>query len=349
MFSSTSSGEVSHESRLQDLVVPCSISRDVGRETSDHCHGVSSVLDEVLELDTFEPRVYGRGSLGKSPLNTTEHNATSVDSDQDESSTRLTRDHSFLSIRSSHSEVADSLVPLGGDSITKQNQPSIAITSTPQHPDGEASFDWIDNLSPDEIVNRRVPSRRRTDFLPLIGSPLDRFRSQGTVSTGEKSPSSSIDSDIEEGLFSTKVSEDVAIRSVEPMSIDRVSDQCSDIDSETDADNSHDTWNEDDEGKSPSALEHFVKVNGKTLLQPVREIPTLQAPAAEQEGNECSCSCCLERKEKWEDLGHQLSELKWRAEIAEQEKQKYHNQIYGLRKQYEVRVTPFRDIFEEVS
>jgi hypothetical protein len=357
----SSSGDVSRESETSkkhryDSLVPCkSISQDEGREPSDHCNGVSSVLDDVLELDTFEPRVYGRGSMKKPPHESTEQssdhrehsdrreNAPSVDSDQDDTPSRFTQDHSRRSTRSSHGEVPGSL-PLG-DSLAKQNQQSIDLASTPHYPDGEGSFDWIDNLSPDDLFNRRVPSRRRTDFLPLFGSPLDRFRSQG-LGTGEKSASSSIDSDIEEGLCSTTVAEDVAI-SDEPESIDRVSDQCSDIDSETEA-ASHDTWNEDEEGKYPAVFEHFVKVDGKTLLQPVREVPTLQTQV-EQEGNQCSCSCCLERTEKWEELGHQLSELKWRAEIAELEKQKYQNQIYGIRKQYEVRVTPFRDIFEEVS
>ena len=340
----SSSGDASHESETSkkhrhDSSVPSkSISQDEGREPSDHCNGVSSVLDDVLELDTFEPRVYGRGSMKKLPHDTTEHS-----SDHDDTPSRFTRDHSRRSTRSSHGEVDDSR-PLG-ESLAKQTQQSIAVASTPQLPDGEGSFDWIDSLSPDDIFNRRVPSRRRTDFLPLFGSPLDRFRSQG-LGTSEKSASSSIDSDIEEGLYSTTVAEDVAV-SVEPASIDRVSDQCSDIDSETEA-ASHDTWNEDEEGKYPAVFEHFVKVDGKTLLQPVREVPTLQTQV-EQEGNQCSCSCCLERTEKWEELGHQLSELKWRAEIAELEKQKYQNQIYGLRKQYEVRVTPFRDIFEEVS
>jgi hypothetical protein len=154
-----------------------------------------------------------------------------------------------------------------------------------------------------------------------------------------------MDSELEERSHN-KVSEDVMI-GIEPNPTGRVLDQSSDIDSETDT-ASQDTRNEQ-EGPVQFVSDTFLKVDGKTLLQPVRETPNMH-PQLEPVGNACSCSCCSERKEqKWEEMGRQLEELKWRAENAEVDKQKYQNQIYAIRTKYEARLTPFREVFEEVS
>lgn len=95
--------------------------------------------------------------------------------------------------------------------------------------------------------------------------------------------------------------------------------------------------------------ETLLRIDGKTILQPLREEQeaTSHLDSDDEEGR-CACPCCTSREAKFKHVQSLVEDLRWRAEIAEAEKHKYQNQIYTIRKKVETRITPFRDMFDEV-
>ncbi len=199
----------------------------------------------------------------------------------------------------------------------------------------EDSFDWRHNLSPDTPPRRQssISVRRRKESLLILSrSPLDRFRRGRHASLQADPMSSSLDSEFDIVADGALITEE-------------------DSHGETDGSSMDSALHENDEDSNPQQIlvaDTFVQVEGKTVLQPVRE-ELIQPSDLHHDEKMCLCSCCTSRDAQVETLRLQLEELQWRAETAEVDKQKSQNQIYAIRKKYEMRVTPFRDIFDEVG
>jgi len=230
---------------------------------------------------------------------------------------------------------------------------AINIMSPPHEQQFNAAtsfLDWIDDLSApvDNILSDRVAIRRRTDFeRNMVGAPLDYVRSQqATASETSLSPSSSFSSSssIEsEDEMELQDSKDVTCP-MKPESINK-GNECRDGDSRSET--SIEASLNESEGFAQTASSMYFKVDGKTILYTVPENPA-EKPRMDEDGNSSFRSPFVRRRERWEEMENELAELKWRLEKAEVEKQKYQNQNYGIRKKFDARVTPFRDVFEEV-
>lgn len=208
-------------------------------------------------------------------------------------------------------------------------------------------FDWLDNLSPDEALHgyRRRPKNRRRAFLTQISSPLDCFHKNSlTIREPPSGSPSSLDSEIQ----------DYDQSPVPKGYKGSASDQSSDIVSDTDTAGREHIEQEHEENSLDTMVipDTHITVEGKTVLQPIRETPFLQSnlhAASEESTIECNCQCCSLRNKNVKEMMAQVEEMKWRIDHSEIERQKYSNQLYAIRKKYESRITPFRDVFEEVS
>lgn len=279
-----------------------------------------------------------------------------------------------------HIELEDSRgVDPPGDSATEE---------LPEHSsdmemkdDDDDLFDWRQNMTPDTPSPRNSligQIKRRMDARTLVlpdpsstteetpeqdESPKSDIRSQQSLS------SSSLNSALEEENDNSQ--EDDHYRSATPVSSDRqvpslkIDYHSSDMDVDEDTDESRLDDNDDDDSHSSVVSEarddvddceeqrslvcdRFFHAEGKTILQPVREQPIQKSHTREGGEAEYSCRRCKTKDLQIEALRYQMGELQWRTETAESDKQKYQNQIFAFRKKYESRVTPFRDLFEEV-
>ena len=288
--------------------------------------------------------------------------------------------------KASHSK----LFPLHHDSIDKRNddqassensiEPNRNDTQADEEKDmndGDSSFDWRDNLSPDLPSQRgsfKTTSKRRRDvpllLLPAHVSSRTDIRRRTCSPTCDppliQSPlSSSLRSDPDEldrsdGLEdkrhkrSLSLDPSASIQSTGSLGDEVNFTQDVDLDSrgtmEPHIENAAGDEDIDDDAEPlVTSADTFVQVDGKTILRPIREYQSpLAHPTATEEPDRCCCRCCISRETLVDDLRNQIGDLQWRAETAETEKQKYQNQIFAMRKQYDTRITPFRDLFEEV-
>jgi hypothetical protein len=89
--------------------------------------------------------------------------------------------------------------------------------------------------------------------------------------------------------------------------------------------------------------ESVVRVNEKTILDAIREGPPAGGSSTELEAT--GCYAC---KSQIDDLRCQFDDLRWQSNCLMMEKRKLENINYSFRKNYESRITPFRNIIEEV-
>ena len=83
-----------------------------------------------------------------------------------------------------------------------------------------------------------------------------------------------------------------------------------------------------------------VRVLGKVTLQNISEEPFKQSQHSSQQDTSSY---------SYENIDpQQLDELRWQVNTLLTEKKKLENKLYAMRKGYENRVTPFRDLFEDV-
>ena len=83
-----------------------------------------------------------------------------------------------------------------------------------------------------------------------------------------------------------------------------------------------------------------VRVLGKVTLHNISEEPFKQSQHSSQQDTSSY---------SYENIDpQQLDELRWQVNTLLTEKKKLENKLYAMRKGYENRVTPFRDLFEDV-
>jgi hypothetical protein len=85
--------------------------------------------------------------------------------------------------------------------------------------------------------------------------------------------------------------------------------------------------------------ESVVRVADKSILEAIREQPSMLGTS--QETPSYSCDAC-------ENKDSHISELRWQVDCLLIQKTKLEDRLYSMKKGYEKRVTPFRDVFEDV-
>ena len=179
-------------------------------------------------------------------------------------------------------------------------------------------FGWQDD-SPEEIVQKVITRKRRADsnFLLLpTPSPLDtqtsmQLNHQEDIASNVKSSSNILE---EQARSDTS--------QILP----------------TNGSNDTLTSGGDDVDISKAFLVHdLVKLNNITILESVTEIPTLVIQSVHPTFPQAvRCSGCSEN-----------GALQERIQTLMKEKQTLENRLYHIRRSYEQRITPLRDVFEE--
>ena len=182
-------------------------------------------------------------------------------------------------------------------------------------------FGWQDD-SPEEIVQKAMTRKRRADsnFLLLpTPSPLD------TPTSMQVDHHAEIASNVKSNSNSLEEHTSSAINRISPTrgSNDILTSEGDDVD--------------DVEISNTFLIHGVVKLNSVTILEPVAEIPVLVVESIHPPFPQAvSCTGCL-------DNGF----LQERIQTLMMEKQTLENRLYHIRRSYEQRITPLRDVFEE--
>jgi hypothetical protein len=204
--------------------------------------------------------------------------------------------------------------------------------------------------SPDSRIQTRRSGRRESLFLlpNALANPWQEekpaektLEDSNPGSTMQARPSTSLeDEDKQQDRHRSCRDNFVSTRQASPRSYESANEDEANFEVQTTSEMFDETLGDAFE-ESCMIPESVVRVGEKVVLEAIyEELVTVDNSQATPQKN---CGYSIENKDS------EIDELRWQVKNLLIEKKKLADRLYSMRKGYENRITPFRDVFEEVS